>query len=324
MPCVSVCIPAYNHGRFLPKAVAGILGQSFQDFEIFIRDDASTDETPRVLKSFSDPRIHCARNDANAGWAANTSLCFGEAKGKYVCILNADDGWRPQFLETMVAVMEANPDVGFAFGAYTQVDEEGKELGLVRHFSADRIFSGEEFFARNVLQNIVGAPTVIVRSTCYQKAGVYDPRFCYMADWEMWLRMSLHFDVAYVATPLAFWRLHPENLSRGADLADNRYREEKAILEKTFSRLPDGKRRLLSLQGKARFSSAQRLYGYAQHKILRGDLDLFRRQALLAVKMNPRIALRHLVIPKIVLSYFGKGPFDFLRSWKNNLARYWR
>lgn len=319
MPKVSICVPAYNAAIYLPTTLQSILNQTFQNFEVIIADDCSTDNTQQIIQNFPDKRIRYFKNEKNLGWVANMNRCLKEAQGPYICILNADDGWRESFLKTMISVLDQNPKVGLIFSAYHIIDASGKELKLVEPYSQNRFFKGKDFFAADVLQNIVGSPTVMVRQECYRTAGLYDPQFLYMADWETWLRIALQYDVAYIAKPLAFWRLHPINLSSGLELGNRHFCEEWKILQKIFKQVLPDTRKWKPLFTQARLASAKRLYGCAQHHLAQGDMKLFRKQSALSIKMNPAIAWQHLILLKMGLSYLGITPFLFLRKLKARL-----
>src|SRR6185369_13027955 len=111
---VSVIIPCYNLGRYLDEAVASVLAQTFQDFEILIVDDGSTDAATRaVLDGYSRPRTRVFRT-AHAGLAAARNHGIERAQGRYVCALDADDTLEPAFLEKLVRVLDADASLTFS------------------------------------------------------------------------------------------------------------------------------------------------------------------------------------------------------------------
>src|SRR5687767_7322641 len=114
-PIVSVCIPAFNHERFVGESVSSVLKQSFQDFEIVITDDASDDGTLDVLSKFRDPRITVHRHGQNLGPSAAINQCVRSSKGKYIALLGSDDAFFPEKLEEQVAIMERTTNVGAVF-----------------------------------------------------------------------------------------------------------------------------------------------------------------------------------------------------------------
>jgi glycosyltransferase involved in cell wall biosynthesis len=112
-PRVSVIIPCFNLGAFLADAVDSVLAQTFQDLEILIVDDGSTDpETQRLLDGYTRPRTRVFRTP-NSGLAAARNFLIGQARGEYLCALDADDKLHPRYLEATVAALDADASLTF-------------------------------------------------------------------------------------------------------------------------------------------------------------------------------------------------------------------
>src|SRR5688572_23564901 len=105
-PLVTVTIPTYNRAHLLGPAIESVLAQSLQDVEIFISDNASTDETQKVVEGIDDPRVHYVRNERNLGVHANLSRGFTLGSAPYVCVLPDDDAMLPRNLERKVAMLK--------------------------------------------------------------------------------------------------------------------------------------------------------------------------------------------------------------------------
>ena len=126
MPKVSVVVPNYNHARFLPKRIESILRQTYQDFELILLDDCSTDDSRTILSQYaSDPRVRLEFNQVNSGstfkqWNKGVRL----AQGKYVWIAESDDYAEPRLLERLVAILEADATVAYAYCRSWRVSEE--------------------------------------------------------------------------------------------------------------------------------------------------------------------------------------------------------
>ena len=125
-PLVSIIMPTYNYGRFIADAIGSIMRQTVQDFEIIVVDDGSTDETPAILASLANPRLTVVRQE-NAGTPAARNRGRSVARGAYISWLDADDTWRPNFLERHLAVLEAEPELGFTFSNFVR-HEDGAYL----------------------------------------------------------------------------------------------------------------------------------------------------------------------------------------------------
>ncbi len=109
---VSIIMPAYNTGECIAQSIRSVLSQTYENWELLIVDDCSTDNTCQVVSSFADTRIRLLRNEANAGAAVSRNFALREAKGRYIAFLDSDDLWEPEKLATQLAFME---EKGYAF-----------------------------------------------------------------------------------------------------------------------------------------------------------------------------------------------------------------
>src|ERR1700757_4566906 len=132
MAKVSVIVPNYNHARFLRQRLDTILAQSFQDFELILLDDCSTDESRTILEEYArDPRVQLELNEVNSGspfkqWNKGVRL----AKGKYVWIAESDDYADPRLLERLVAILDGDPAVAFANCRSWRVTDSDQQDGF--------------------------------------------------------------------------------------------------------------------------------------------------------------------------------------------------
>ena len=127
MPRVSVIIPAYNAAAFVHRAVDSVLAQSFQDIELIVVDDGSTDATVAVLANYGNQLRLAAQ--ANSGPAAARNRGLREAAGELAAFLDADDWWEPGKLAAQVALLDEHPDLGFCSTATRVVDQSGRTVG---------------------------------------------------------------------------------------------------------------------------------------------------------------------------------------------------
>lgn len=209
---VSICIPNYNHGMFIGKAIQSVLDQTYQDFEIIVVDDCSTDNSEEVIKSFKDPRIKFFRNERNLGMVPNTNKALKLAKGEFIGILNSDDYYGQKMIETALKMFE-NPSVGFTYSSYVVVNESGGIITKVESCPCDKIFKSKEGFKRLAISNVAPPSGVIARKKCYEAVGSFDDEFPYCHDWNMWLRLSLKYDFACLSDYLLYYRMHSRNTS---------------------------------------------------------------------------------------------------------------
>ena len=219
---VSVVVPNYNHARYLPHRLDSILDQTFQDFEIIVLDDASTDDSLAALEPYlHDPRVRFYPNEQNSGspfaqWNKGVSL----ARGRYIWIAESDDIAEPHLLATLVPLLEINPGVGIAYGQSRMVDNTGREimsslanilepLGNER-WQTDFVANGMEECRKYLLwmNTIPNASAVVFRRQIYLDAGQAELSFRLSGDWFMWVKMLAISDLAFHAGILNSFRQH--------------------------------------------------------------------------------------------------------------------
>lgn len=128
---VSIIMPSYNTGRFLKETIESVLAQTYQNWELIIVDDCSTDNTDAVVKLFSsDLRIRYFKNGTNSGAAVSRNRALCEANGRWIAFLDSDDVWHPEKLERQISFMEEN-NYHFSYTNYSEIDEESNSLGIL-------------------------------------------------------------------------------------------------------------------------------------------------------------------------------------------------
>jgi glycosyltransferase involved in cell wall biosynthesis len=181
-PLISVIIPCYNHGHYLSEAVESVLAQIWQNLEIIIVNDGSTDKnTISVLKTFTKPKTQILHHTENRGLPAARNTGIRQAQGKYIFCLDADDKIHPTYLEKAMLVMEGNIEVGFAY-SFVQVfgDEE-------------RVWECPQFDASVLIDSIQLTALGVFRRSAWEQVGGYreEMRLGY-EDWEFWIRLTRH------------------------------------------------------------------------------------------------------------------------------------
>ena len=174
-PRVSVCIPTYNYANFLPSAMESILNQGFDDFELIVQDDCSSDNTQEVIAGFlSDPRVKFGRNEHNLGLAANWNLCLGKAAGRYIKYVFADDLLASRdALSEMVRLLDADRDISLVASSRNIIDARSEVLRVESSFHGDLIAPGTSIICRCLYsgRNLIGEPTVchVQKSSCRKR-----------------------------------------------------------------------------------------------------------------------------------------------------------
>ncbi|QDM28153.1 glycosyltransferase [Tardiphaga sp. vice304] len=194
-PVVSILIKSYNHASYVRQTIESVLEQSFQDFEIVVTDDGSTDDTLSILRSFTDPRIHIEALPFNHGISTAMNLTVARARGRYLAILNSDDWALPDRLKKQVTFLDANPNVSLVFGLPYPVGEANEPTATYNDFNLPLSFPdfSRTTWLRQFLLggNCLCAPTAMVRREAYEDVGAYDPRFTNLQDFDMWIRMLI-------------------------------------------------------------------------------------------------------------------------------------
>ncbi len=206
-PKVSVVLTTYKRAHILPATIDSILAQTFRDFELVICDDCSPDETEKVGREYerADPRVRYQRMAKNIGMPGNLNAGILASSGDYIANLHDGDLYEPTLIEKWCAALDACPRAAFVFNAYRAIDGNGKTVRIYREplgLCAPGSQLLEEIFFRRWMFDSPVWGTVMGRRSAYLSAGLFDPRFGFVADVDMWLRLAEDYDVAYIGEPL--------------------------------------------------------------------------------------------------------------------------
>jgi len=206
-PKVSVLMSAYNAERYIGAAIESILSQTFKDFEFIIVNDASTDRTLSVIKKYSkkDKRITVLNNPKNLYIASNRNKCIENARGEYIVWQDADDISYDYRVEEQVKFMDNNPKVGIC-GGYLDSFSEGVILDK-RIYSLD-----DKSLRKNIFrQSPVAQPSAIIRKECFDKVGLYNPKYPPAEDIDMSFRIGTYYKFANLPMSIIKYREHPNS-----------------------------------------------------------------------------------------------------------------
>ncbi|MGC4073217.1 MAG: glycosyltransferase family 2 protein [Nibricoccus sp.] len=211
-PAISVLIPTYNYGRFLPQAIESVLRQDFGDFELIISDDCSPDNTAEILAHYAsrDPRVRVQIHPRNLGMVPNWNWCIHQARGKYIKYLFGDDTFaHPSALSRLKNLLDENPGASLGASARLTLDESSNATGVWNDVGPTGLIPGAKIAAECFLRslNLPGEPsTVIFRRE--QALRAFDPTLRQIVDLEMWLHLLMQGDFAYTSEPLCCFRIH--------------------------------------------------------------------------------------------------------------------
>jgi glycosyltransferase involved in cell wall biosynthesis len=211
-PKLSVLIPSFNHARYLPEALDSILEQRFDDWELWIVDDASTDGSREVIERYAarDRRIRFRFNPANRGMVRSCNDCLALATGEYVKLVFGDDKLAdPGAVGRMVELLDRRPGVRLVACARRLIDERSRPLGVRRYRRRDAILPGRRVIRDCLLRirNLIGEPSAVLFRRADAARG-FDPRYRQLVDLEMWLHLLERGDLAYLARPGCAFRRH--------------------------------------------------------------------------------------------------------------------
>lgn len=195
-PMITVGIPVWNAEKYIVNAIKSVLSQTYQNFELLISDDGSSDSTLSIVRSFTDPRIRIIEGNGNVGIASRLNEQIEQARGKYFARMDADDIMFPTRLERQIEIMEKSPAIDVLGTSIIAIDESFSILGLRRSWKGK-----EEYGKANYLLH----PTIMAR-TKWVKANLYNPAYSGWEDYELWLRTCRFSNFEALAEPLLFYR----------------------------------------------------------------------------------------------------------------------
>lgn len=202
-PTVSIVLPTYNNATLLPKAIESILQQSFQNFELIIINDCSSDNTEHVVETFVDKRIVYLKNDINKGAPVSRNIGINASRGEYIAFTDDDDIWFPQKLEKQMKLFsEASTKVGVVYSGRFITDS-----GKTKYFPSRKLKPKEGMIHQDLLaRGFVANSTILAKREYLDKAGYYDPNFPRLQEWELMIRVSKYCSFRYINEPLVTGR----------------------------------------------------------------------------------------------------------------------
>lgn len=295
MPKVSVIIATHNRAHFLRDAVESVLAQTYQDWELIVIDDGSTDGTREIVASYvrSHPEIRYFYQ-VNQGAPRSRARSIGLAKGEYLAFLDDDDLFLPHKLSHQVEYLERHPDVGLVYSYVNLVDYKKKFIGKWPVTPARN-------FLELVKECTIQPNSLLVRRECLDRLGTFCTSLKRCDDYEMWLRIGRFYAIAFLAEPVGLYRRHKGNMGRHIR---GRYASHLTIFqgllkEKLSSRERREVRRALALPS----------YFLGADELDEGNFREATRYFFCAVCNDPWIGLR------ISWSRFSNPAYRFLRAY---------
>lgn len=296
---VSFAITCRNLDAYIGECIESVLCQrATDDYEVIVVDDASTDTSDKVIRSFQDPRIRYLRHTNRLGEVFSVNEAFAAARGMYVVRVDGDDRLRPDFLQRTLPILERFPEVGLVYGDCARIDANGEVIqdpwqGLrTRAVHGNREFKGDEYLTL-VEENVVSATSLMRRSALQHALPI--PSDFNNSDWYVNLRIARQYELCYVAATLFDYRIHGKNRHLYFERERAYAHTVLRILDQVFSE-PDRK------TGKEQIRN--RVYGKAYRRFAdaafgAGEMGVARRYYVRALRHEPHYLLRG----------------DFMRHW---------
>jgi alpha-1,3-rhamnosyltransferase len=229
LPLVSVIIPAYNHEKYIAKALESVLEQNYEPIEVIVIDDGSKDDTRSVLRGLlKSYDFIFIENEKNLGLTKSLNIALGHTHGKYIAILAGDDYWIPEKTGVQVDFMETNLEVAACSGQVNTIDSEGEIRKELLISNEDKV-EYRKFEDCIVLNARFPAIVVLLRKDILMQAGGYDESFI-MEDLPLWLKLtSQGWKLAVLPQLLGYYRIHDANMhKRRSSMLENQLK----LLEK--------------------------------------------------------------------------------------------
>jgi glycosyltransferase involved in cell wall biosynthesis len=206
-PKVSVIIPTYNRGKFIGAAVQSVLDQTFQDFEVIVVDDGSTDQTADIVQAFFSEKVQYVYQP-NCGRSNARNHAIEMAKGRYITFLDSDDLYLPNKLALQIDYMDAHPEIGMVYTSAHCIDENGvRTKDEYKATISGWIYKHIAFF----VPVTITLPTVMVRKEVFDKVGGFDESMARFEDTDMWRRISKYYQINALQEQTCLLRTHTDN-----------------------------------------------------------------------------------------------------------------
>jgi len=231
MPKVSVYTPTYNCAKYIQQSIDSVLKQTYQDFELLIIDDASTDNTSKIIKKYEkNPKIKIFRNKRNLGLNETARKAIDLTRGEYIIRVDADDYMDENALMLMAGILDKHPEIGMVYPDFFIVNEDGH---IINYFRKMKV--GEEV---ELLDLPAMGGCTLIRKSCYEAIGGYRPDVRWQEKYDLWLKFIEKFRPHNINLPLFYYRRHGNNMSENTKklLEARRYIKENFIKGKKIKK----------------------------------------------------------------------------------------
>lgn len=313
-PLVSFVVLCYNHGRFVRQCLESILGQMGGfDFEVIFVDDASTDDSQAVARSFTDPRLRFIFHENNQGHIATVTDGLKSARGEYIARIDSDDRYRPHFLSETLPVFKKYPEVGLVYGNVALMNDEGEITVAEAASMHDAPYGKGNVLCRLLEGNFICSPTVIARRDAWLKA-LPVPAGLAFHDWYFTTMIARAHEFYFVPSVLADYRIHAGNMHAQI----SRDKTEEASIFRVLQLIFSERDQTPTLEEQKR-RSRKRIYG-AQYLDMANKYFGHKHQAdarrcyLQALRHRPGYFFRFDVLRRLLATFIGLQRYESSKS----------
>lgn len=247
MPKISIWLTSYNHGELLRESIESALNQTYQDFELVIVDDCSTDNSRDIIREYAkrDPRIRTVFHEKNIGHSGLKEE-LDHFAGEYVAILCGDDKWKEDKLEKQMEVMENHENIAACFTGVQAVDMDGKaytggQAGAKAFKTGNRSrYEWLRYFFYN--SNCLCHPSLLIRKSAYKEYGILKVGLLTsLPDFYEWVKLCFHADIYVIPEELTLFRIHEDETSQSGETEEklNRTFLEEYFIYQTYFDIHD-------------------------------------------------------------------------------------
>ena len=282
---VSVVIPAFNRPNLLHRAIMSVIDQTHKNLEIFVVDDASTEDLRSLLEGFSDDRINYLRHEINKGGSAARNTGIRHSHGEYIAFLDSDDEWFPKKIETQLAdFLKKAPTYHASYCRYEVFDDDLGKVVKYRGFGREGNLLSDLLF-----KNCIGTTSsILIRKECLDRIGGFDEMLRSGQEWEMYIRFSKYYSFAYVDSSLLRYHIHKQGR-----IGDSKHAETLPYIYEKHKELYMGNRK----------ANAAMLSDVGYWEMVLGDVRKARRCFLRSLLADPLLMRNYL---RILMSFRGR------------------
>lgn len=196
---ISVIIPTYNREQMIGRAIRSVLSQTYEDYEIIVVDDGSTDHTENVVEQIADERIRYIRLEHNYGAGYARNIGIRESRHDYIAFLDSDDEWKRFKLELQMQRMQELPEeVGLVYCRMSGEHGDGSGRFCIPSYGYDRSFLEGDMFPFLLRRNVIGTPSMLIRRACLEQTGGFKESLRCVEDYELVLRIARNWQIGFV------------------------------------------------------------------------------------------------------------------------------